>query len=90
MAELPVPAEQYFKDFGFDVEEYQIFRNGTLISTAQGLSNSSYGQQFISFLFGVDVQPGDTLRSKSTQALVARVEFDTYNGERQLTNAYLH
>ena len=89
MATLPVPAEQYFEDFSFDLEEYQVVRKGTVIATAQGLSNSSYGQQFVSFLFGIDIQPGDMLQSDALSAFVARVEHDTYNGERQLTNAYL-
>lgn len=89
MSVLPVPADQYFDDFAFDLEDYQIIRKGEIIATVKGLSNSSYGQQFVSFLFGVDIQPGDMLESNSCSSYVSRIEHDTYNGEKQLTNAFL-
>ena len=89
MSVLPVPAEQYFADFSFDLVEYQIIRKGKLVATAKGLDNSSHGQQFISFLYGADIQIGDILQAGTTAVFVARLDYDTYNGEKQLINAYV-
>jgi hypothetical protein len=89
MGVLPIPAKQYFADFSFDLMEYQVIRKGELVATIKGLSNSSHGQQFVSFLYGVDVQVGDILQAGTNVAVVSQIDYDTYGGQKQLVNAYV-
>lgn len=88
MGILPVPAKQYFADFAFDLVDYQVIRKGKPVATMKGLSNSSHGQQFVSFLYGADIQVGDMLQARASVAVVSRIDYDTYNGQKQLINAY--
>jgi len=89
MGVLPVPAKQYFSDFAFDLVDYAIVRKGKQVATVKGLSNSDHGQQFVSFLYGIDVRIGDRLQTDNSAAFVSRVDYDTYNGQKQLINAYV-
>ena len=89
MSILPIPAKQYFSDFSFDLVEYQVIRKGKPVATMKGLSNSSHGQQFVSFLCGADSQVGDMLQAGTAVAIVSRIDYDTYNGQKQLINAYV-
>ncbi|WP_288311737.1 hypothetical protein [uncultured Selenomonas sp.] len=89
MSILPIPAKQYFSDFSFDLVEYQVIRKGKPVATMKGLSNSSHGQQFVSFLCGADIQVGDMLQAGTAVAIVSRIDYDTYNGQKQLINAYV-
>lgn len=89
MASLPVPGEQYFRDFAFDAVDYSIERNGTVIASVRGLSNSEYGQAYIHFPLGTDIRPGDVLVSGNTRFNVRTVEADTYNGKPDLLKAYV-
>ncbi len=89
MSELPVSAEQYFADFSFDLADYRIIRKGKYVATVKGLDNSSHGQQFVSFLYGADIQIGDMLQTGTTILFVARLDYDTYNGKKQLINAFV-
>ena len=88
MATLPIPAEIYFSDFAFDLVEYQIFRNDSLIGSAKGLSNTENRKKYISFLIGADIQPEDKLVTDNEVFIVSSIGFDTYNGEKQIINAY--
>ena len=87
-AVLPVPAETYFADFAFDLIEYQIFRNNHLVGSAKGLSNTERSKCFISFLIGTDIQVGDRLESDYEVFTVSSIGYDTFNGEKQIINAY--
>lgn len=88
MSTLPIPAKTYFSDFAFDLVEYQIFRNNGLIGSAKGLANTANRKKFISFLVETDIQPGDRLESVNGTIIVSSIGFDTYNGEKQIVNAF--
>ena len=88
MALLPVPAQQYFDDFAFDLVEYKIFRNSKVICAAKGLTNSDKNGKYVSFLIGTDVQVGDVLQYDGGLLTVIGLSFDDYEGENQLVNAY--
>ncbi len=87
MGFLPVPAKTYFADSAFELVEYQIKRDDTVITTAKGLKNSEKGREYVSFLYGTDVRIGDTLCSEDESLNVIETFSDTYNGEKQLINA---
>lgn len=88
MAILPVPAQQYFDDFAFDLVEYKIFRDGEIISIANGLTNSDKNGEYVSFLIDTDVQIGDVLQCADGFLSVIDISFDDYEGEDQIVNAY--
>ncbi len=88
MASLPVSGEQYFQDFAFDVLEYALERNGIVISSVRGLTNSDRGRAYIHIPLGTDIRPGDVLVSGSSRFNVRSVEVDTYNGEPSLLKAF--
>lgn len=87
MASLPIPGEQYFRDFAFDAVDYSIERNGTVVASARGLSNSEHGRAYIHFPLGTDIRPGDVLVAGNSRFNVRTVETDTYNGEPSLLKA---
>lgn len=39
MSTLPVPAKIYFNDFSFDLVEYTVKRNSSIVGSYKGLSN---------------------------------------------------
>lgn len=84
MASLPIPGEQYFRDFAFDTVDYSIEREGTVTVSVRGLSNSDCGQAYIHVPLGTDIRPGDVLVAGSSRFIVRTVEMDTYNGEPSL------
>ncbi len=88
MAYLPIPAKQYFDDFAFDLTDCTIVRDGVEVSKAKGLSNKERGKKYMSFLIGVDIVPGDTLRFNGEAHSVQRIDYDSYNGENQLIKAF--
>ncbi len=88
MSELPVPAEIIFRDFAFDLTPFKIERDSETIGTAKGLKNSENGKDYVSFLFGTDVQKGDILKSEEETFYVTKTLTDTYSGEKQLINAF--
>ena len=45
-------------------------------------------EKYISFLIGADIQPEDKLVTDNEVFIVSSIGFDTYNGEKQITNAY--
>lgn len=87
MASLPIPGEQYFRDFAFDAVDYSIEREGIVITTVRGLSNSEHGQAYIHIPLGTDIRPGDVLVAGNSRFSVSTVETDTYNGEPSLLKA---
>lgn len=89
MASLPVPGEQYFRDFAFDTVDYSIERKGTVIASAHGLSNSEHGQAYIHFPLGTDIRAADVLVAGSSRFNVRTVETDTYNAEPSLLKALI-
>jgi len=88
MSALPIPAKTYFADFAFDLIDYDIIRNGKSIANAKGLKNKEHGRTFVSFLFGIDVSPGDILIGNGETLTVSEISIDTYNGEKQIVNAF--
>lgn len=87
MASLPVPGEQYFRDFAFDAVDYSIERNGAVIASVRGLPNGGHGLAYIHLPLGTDIRPGDVLIAGSSRVIVRTVETDTYNGEPSLLKA---
>lgn len=87
MASLPVPGELYFQDFAFDVTDYSIEREGTVIASVRGLSNNEHGQAYIHVPLGTDIHPGDILVAGNLRFAVRAVETDTYNGKPSLLKA---
>lgn len=87
MASLPVSGEQYFRDFAFDAVDYSIEREGAVIASARGLSNSEHGQAYIHVPLGTDIRPGDVLVVGNSRFNVRTVKTDTYNGEPSLLKA---
>jgi hypothetical protein len=87
MASLPVPGEQYFRDFAFDAVDYDVERDGAVIASVRGLSNSDHGRPYIHIPLGSDVRPGDTLVAGASRFNIRTVEIDTYNGEPSLLKA---
>jgi len=88
LASLPVSAKTYFKDFAFDLVNYDIERNSNIIATLQGLSNKDEGGKHIAFLLPCDIQIGDVLIHEKSRLLVKNIEVDTYNGRPELLKAY--
>lgn len=88
MSELPVSAETYFSDFEFDAIEATIIRDGLEIVTAKGLTNKEKGETYISFMYGTDIVVGDILILANETYMVYQTRIDTYNGEKQLINAF--
>lgn len=88
MAELPVSAEQFFRDFSFDLTEWTVERGGAKIATVKGLANSDENGRYLGMLHGCDVRPGDRLIGFSAVHHVSRVEVDTFGGIPSLVKAY--
>lgn len=88
MGIIPIPAEMYFNDFP-DKMSYSVMRDSKLICVADGLTNTDEDGRHIAFLYGIDVQSGDTLSTSYGDIYVVRtVSIDTYNGKPALTKAY--
>lgn len=88
MSILPVSAKQYFEDFAFSVIDVTVKRNGIVVSVNQGLENKEHGKRYIHFPVDADVQVGDVMEIDSEAFDVLSIEFDTYNGEKQLIKAF--
>lgn len=88
MASLPVPAEVLFRDFSFDLHDYTIERDLTVIGTSKGLSDKDEEGQYIGFLVATDIREGDTLILSSHRYNVRFVLTDNYNGGPSLLKAY--
>lgn len=88
MASLPVSAKTYFKDFAFDLVNYDIERNSNIIATLQGLANKDEGGKHIAFLLPCDIQIGDVLMHENLRLLVKNIEVDTFDGKPELLKAY--
>ena len=88
MSVLPVPAKTYFSDFAFDLIDYEIIRNNEPIANAKGLKNKENGKSYVSFHFGTDVMQGDILIGDDETLTVSETSVDTYNGEKQIINAF--
>ncbi len=84
MASLPVPGEQYFRDFAFDTVDYSIERDGAVIASVRGLPNSDHGLAYIHVPLGTDIRPGDSFVAESSRFIIRTVETDTYDGEPSL------
>lgn len=87
MAELPVPAEIFFNDFSFSLENYDIKRAGSIIGTVQGLSNDDEDGPHIAFLFGANILAGDELINQHESITVKKVKIDTFHGKPELLKA---
>ena len=91
MGNLPVPASTYFNDFSFDVLEYNVLRNNSVVGTYRGLLNSD-DENYISFLMSdqPQISIGDTI--STTDGLetfkVRQISYDRYNGKPELLNAH--
>ena len=88
MAELPVSAEQFLKDFAFDLVEWTIERNGKEVGTVKALRNSDEGGEYLGMLYGCDVRPGDRLNNPLVYLDVLHIEVDTYNDAPSLLKVY--
>ena len=53
------------ESFRRNMIDFEIYRDGKLISTSKGLKNSYQGKDFIQFFPDVDVQPGDILKCRN-------------------------
>lgn len=84
MASLPIPGEQYFRDFAFDAVDYSVERDGAVVASVRGISNSEHGQPYIHIPLGTDIHPGDILVAGNVRFNVRTVEADTYNEEPSL------
>ena len=87
MASLPIPGDQYFRDFAFDMVDYSIERGGAVIASVRGLSNSEHGRAYIHVPLGTDICPGDALVAGNSRFIIRAVETDTYTGEPSLLKA---
>ena len=81
MASLPVPGEQYFREFAFDTVDYSIEREGTALASVRGLPNSDSGLAYIHVPLDTDICPRDVLVAGNSRFIVRDIETDTYNGE---------
>ena len=84
MASLPIPGDQYFRDFAFAMVDSSI---GAVIAYVRGLSNSEHGRAYIHVPLGTDICPGDALVAGNSRFIIRAVETDTYNGEPSLLKA---
>lgn len=88
MSILPVLAKQYFSDFSFSLIDVIVKRNGETIAVVQGLENKEHGKRYIHFFADTNIQVGDTMEIDSDTFEVLSIDFDSYNGEKQLIKAF--
>lgn len=88
MAELPISAEQYFRDFSFDARELTIERGGQSVCVINVLDNEHKGEKCLETLYGCDIQPGDRLTNPFGFYVVRRLEVDTYHGTPALIRVF--
>jgi hypothetical protein len=88
MANLPVSGKEYFKDFDFDLVQYEIERDGQIIASLNGLPNAENGISYIHFPYGSDVQKGDVLINNHLKIIIESVDIDTYQGKSELLKAF--
>ena len=88
MGHLPIPADIFFKDFGFDLMEYRVERHQRFVGSFKGLLNKDEDGKHIAFLMDANVQTDDYLVGDVKTYVVERVDYDYYNGERSLLKAY--
>lgn len=87
MAELPVPASVYFKDFSLGIVKYEVSRENSHIAAIEGLPNEEYGEKYIHFPHGNDIAVGDILTTGNTEYAVRKISIDTYQGTPELLKA---
>lgn len=88
MGFLPVPGEMYLNDFP-DKTRYSIYRAGSLVSEADGLTNSDEDGRHIAFLYGTDVAAKDTIKTKTGKEYQVKfTDTDEYNGTPSIVKAY--
>ena len=85
MAQLPLPAEQIFKDFAFDLISCAVKRNGAVL---EGLLNNDEEGRYIAFLHGCDILIGDVIVSENKRYLIEDVQTYSYNGAPSMVRAY--
>ena len=88
MADLPVPAKIFFRDFSMDVSDYSVSRRGSPVGVFPGMPNTESGKDYIAFLYGCDVRAGDLLTRGEDVYSVIEVETDTYRGEPSMVKAF--
>ena len=88
MAEIPIPADVYFRDFAFDVVKYEVKRKGTSIAVVDGLPNEEDGEKYIHIPHGSDVAVGDILLSDGFRTTARKISTDTYQGKPALLKVY--
>ena len=88
MGFLPVPGEIYLNDFP-DKNRFSIYRAGSLVTEADGLTNSDEDGRHIAFLYGTDVSAGDSIRTRAGKEYQVKLtDTDTYNGTPSIVKAY--
>jgi len=88
MGMIPIPGKMYLNDFP-DKITYTIVRNGEIISKSDGLTNDDENGNHIAFLYGTDIQTGDTISSDfSGKYQVKSTGIDTYRGNPEIIKAY--
>lgn len=88
MSQIPVPADIYFQDFSFDLEEFTVKRGSVIVGSYKGLTNSDRTGKYVSFPISADIRIGDLLCSSCNNHSVKSIDYGTYNGNRELINAY--
>ncbi|MEA0555600.1 hypothetical protein U1P98_12820 [Lysinibacillus irui] len=88
MAALPIPANQYFNDFSFDLIEYEVKRKNVIVGNFKGLLNKDENGRHIAFLMDASILPGDVLTASHQSFVIRSIEHDHYNGTPELLKAY--
>ena len=81
MAEIPVPASDIFRDFVFDLVEYEVVRKDKSLSKLKGLPDIEDGNRYINFPLGSDIAVGDELRAGTTYLAIRKISIETYQGK---------
>ena len=86
--ELPIPGEEYFKDFANEIINYDVKRNDKTVFSAGGIPNMEYGQKYIHFPLNTNIKVGDILESSNTSLRASQVITETYNGKPSLIKVH--
>lgn len=88
MGFLPIPGEMYINDFP-DKICYSIYRNDTLLTKTDGLTNSDEDGKHIAFLYGTDINAGDKIQTANGKSYIVKfIDTDDYNGKPAIIKAY--
>jgi hypothetical protein len=88
MGTLPIPVDMFFSDFAFDLTEYSVRRDGSIMATYKGLTNSDESGQYIAFKMDCDIEFGDILIRGTRCFVVKMIDHDNYDGEPAMLKAY--